>query len=110
MARSETRHNKAIYFDMRIRDLAKYYSPGNPKGAYKKIKAFMLKHDFEHAQYSGYHSKNKIIDLDVFDMVYDMSNELPWLEHCMNHFEVTNIGTNHDLMDLFADDIDAEGA
>lgn len=108
MARGETRRYKAIYFDMRIKDLEKYFSATNPKGAYKKIKAFMINNGFEHEQYSGYHSKKKMTDLEVFDMIYNMSDELPWLQYCMNHFEVTNVGANHDLMELFKDDIEYE--
>ena len=108
MARGETRRYKAIYFDMRIKDLEKYYSATNPKGAYKKIKAFMISNDFEHEQYSGYNSKEKLTDLEVFDMIYKMSDESPWLQYCMNHFEVTNVGANHDLMELFKDDIEYE--
>lgn len=106
MARGETKRLKAIYFDMRIKDLEKHFSATNPKGAYKKIKAFMLKNGFEHEQYSGYHSIKKMTDLEVFDLIYVMSEELPWMQHCMNHFEVTNIGANHDLMELFNDDIE----
>ena len=26
--------------------------------------------------------------------------------YCVNHFEVTNIGTNHDLMELFTEEIE----
>ena len=55
MARTEARKYKALYFDIRIRDLEKYYSHTNPKGAYKKIKSFLIGHNFSHEQYSGYH-------------------------------------------------------
>lgn len=109
MARGETKRHKAIYFDMQIKELEKHYSASNPKGAYKKIMVYMKNHGFTHEQYSGYHSKNKMTDLEVFDMIYDMSEKLPWLQNCMNHFEVTNIGTNHDLMDLFTEDIEYLG-
>ena len=40
MARRETRKYKAIYFDMRIKDLEKYYSATSPKGAYNYIVSF----------------------------------------------------------------------
>ncbi len=35
-----------------------------------------------------------------------MSETFPWLQFCMNHFEVTNVGANHDLMELFKEEID----
>lgn len=33
MARREARRYKAIYFDLRIKDLEEHYSRSNPKGA-----------------------------------------------------------------------------
>ncbi|MCR5727359.1 MAG: hypothetical protein K6G24_07825 [Lachnospiraceae bacterium] len=106
MARNETKRLKAIYFDMHIKSLERYYSSTDPKGAYKKIMAFMLKNGFSHEQYSGYHSLSKMTDMEVFDLVYAMNKEFPWLKFCMNRFEVTNIGANHDLMAVFDTDID----
>ena len=38
-------------------------------------------------------------DLEIFDLVREMSNEFP------NHFEVTNIGANHDLMQIFEEPV-----
>lgn len=101
MARREAKHLKALYFDLRVKDLEKYYSAANPTGAYHKIRDYLLKRNFSHQQYSGYHSKYKTTDLEIFDLVREMSRELPWLKECMNHFEVTNVGANHDLMRLF---------
>ena len=106
MARGETRRLKALYFDLKIKDLKEHYSDSNPKGAYAVIKRFMEKHNFSHAQYSGYHSNFKTTDLEIFDLVAEMSEKMPWLQHCVNHFEVTNVGVNHDLMVLFEDDIE----
>lgn len=56
---------------------------------------------FSHEQYSGYHSQYKTTDLEIFDLIREMSRDLLWLSACLNHFEVTNIGANHDLMRLF---------
>ena len=105
MAR-ETRRFKAIYFDLRIKDLEKHYSKSSPKGAYLRIKSFMQRHGFEHAQYSGYHSLKKMMDLDVVDVIEEMRDTMPWLGKSANHFEVTNIGTNSNLMYLFEDTIE----
>lgn len=106
MARQEAKKYKALYFDIRIKDLERYYSFQNPKGAYRKISRFMQEHNFSHEQYSGYHSKYKTTDLEIFDLIRDMSDTFPWLQYCVNHFEVTNIGANHDLMELFVEDIE----
>ena len=106
MARREARRYKALYFDLRIKDLEEHYARSNPKGAYGKISRFLAGHSFSHAQYSGYHSQYKTTDLEIFDLIREMSETFPWLQYCVNHFEVTNIGTNHDLMELFTEEIE----
>ncbi len=53
----------------------------------------------------GYHSLYKTTDLEIFDLVREMGRELPWLAPCLNHFEATNIGANHDLMQLFEEPV-----
>lgn len=106
MARKEGKKYKALYFDIRIKDLEEHYSKTRPKGAYGKIKRFMIRHNFSHEQYSGYHSMYKTTDLEIFDLVREMSDTFPWLQYCIHHFEVTNIGASHDLMELFTEEIE----
>lgn len=106
MARNEIKRYKALYFDLRIKDLEEYYSKTYPKGAYAKIKHFLINRNFSHEQYSGYHSRYKTTDLEIFDLIRDMSDTFPWLQYCVNHFEVTNVGANHDLMELITEDIE----
>ena len=105
MARREAKHLKALYFDLRVKDLKEHFSETNPNGAYGKIRDYLLERDFSHEQYSGYHSKYKTTDLEIFDLIREMSRELTWLPYCLNHFEVTNIGANHDLMQLFEETV-----
>lgn len=105
MAGREAKHLKALYFDLRVKDLELYFSETNPTGAYGKIRNFLLRRNFSHEQYSGYHSKYKTTDLEIFDLIREMSREFPWLESCLNHFEVTNVGANHDLMQLFEEPV-----
>ena len=106
MAWREARQYKALYFDLRVRDLGQYYSKTNPKGAHARFKSFLTRQDFSHAQYSGYHSNYKATDLEIFDLIYEMSGVFPWLQNCVNHFEVTSVGANHDLVALFSEEID----
>lgn len=105
MAGREERRYKALYFDLSIGQLRKYFSEIDPNRAYKIIKRFLLERDFSHVQYSGYHSNYRTTDVVIFDLVMEMSKEMPWLEKCLNHFEVTNVGVNHDLMALFEDKV-----
>lgn len=92
---------KALYFDLKIKDLEKYYSAVNPKSGYGKIKEFMSNKGFEHEQYSGYHSKYPITDADMFDIVRALQIELPWITQCANKFEATDIGENSDVISMF---------
>lgn len=43
MTRKESRKYKALYFDLCIKDLEEHYSKTHPKGAYGKIRAFLIK-------------------------------------------------------------------
>lgn len=106
MARKEGKKYKALYFDLKIKDLKEYYSSTDPTGAYRKIKNFLVKRNFSHEQYSRYHSNFKTTDLEIFDLIDEMGKSFPWLSKCVNHFEVTNVGANHDLMNLFVEEIE----
>lgn len=84
-----------------MRDLKQYFSDANPTGAYGKIQGYLMSRNFSHEQYSGYHSRYKTTYLEIFDLVCEMGKEFTWLQKCLNHFEVTNVGINYDLMKLF---------
>lgn len=106
MAWWEAKHLNALYFDLRIKDLKEHYSQAIPNGAYALIQHFLTVHNFSHEQHSGYHPKRETTDLEIFDLIREMSDTFPWLQYCVNHFEVTNVGANHDLMDMFAEEIE----
>ena len=101
MPRQEKKYYKAIYFDLFINKLKEHYSYTNPKGAYGVIQRYMTKHDFSHAQFSGYHSNYQTTDANIFDIVGELNEKYEWLKYCVNHIEVTNIGENYDLSILF---------
>ena len=92
---------KALYFDLKIKDLEKYYSLTNPKGSYSEIQGFLNENGFEHEQYSGYHSAQATTDMNVFTVIKNMHIQFPWLRKCVSKFEVTNIGENSDLIKMF---------
>ena len=68
MATREAKQYKALYFDQ----LKLHYPKKNHLGAYRDIKKYLLKHGFTHEQWSGYHSKEKTTDLNIFDLVDDI--------------------------------------
>ena len=104
MLKNDTYSYKALCFDLRIKSLEKHFSSTNPNAAYNKVQQFMLKHDFSHEQYSGYHSNYKTTDMRIFRLIKLMKNELPWLISCTNRFAVTDVGENYNLMKLLNTD------
>lgn len=88
---------KAINFDLSTAKLKKYFK--NTSEAYRQIKSFMLKNGFEHRQYSGYVSKEKLDDYKIINISKKISIKFHWIHSCTNKFDVTDIGEQHDLKD-----------
>ncbi len=103
MNRREQLCYKALYFDLSIEALKKFFSHKNPKGAYEKLQKFFISNHFSHEQYSGYHSQYKTTDLEIFQLIQKMRKIFPWLERCINRFEVADVGENYNLIKLFQD-------
>ena len=94
---------KAINFDLSTNELKKHFK--NTAEAYNQIKDFMLRNSFEHRQYSGYVSKEPLEDYEVTDLATKLKNQFSWLYPCTQKFDVTDIGEQHDLKGLFANDL-----
>jgi len=86
----EEEQYKALYFDLSVDGLRKYFSQTNPRDAYRKLRRFLTAHSFSHEQYSGYHSCYRTTDLEIFDLMRKLGKEYPWMTFCVNRFEVTN--------------------
>lgn len=96
---------KQITFDLSQKALAQHYprpqSTANPKfykKAYSDISRFMKKNGFEHRQFSVYTSIQKVTGTDIHLLMDDLAREMPWLFHCVNQIDVTNIGAQHSLL------------
>jgi virulence-associated protein VapD len=88
---------KAINFDLDTKELKKHYPGKNYRKAYTEIKKFMEKEGFEHRQWSGYNSKDKLSMQDIHMLTIKIDMTFPWLKKCVNRFDVTDIGEQHDL-------------
>ena len=98
----ERRYLKAINFDLDTHKLQANYPGANYRNAYYDLRRFFEKHGFEHRQGSGYISLTKLATADIYDLMDDLTQALPWM---------TNIGQQHDLIDLVRTeplDLDAE--
>lgn len=91
------KHKKALNFDLDTKALKQYYSNKNYRKAYEDIKNFLLVNGFEHRQYSGYISVKPMSDATIRAKILKMKKVFPWLKKCVNHFDVTDIGRQHDL-------------
>jgi len=80
--------------------LRNLYPKPNYRKAYDDLKRFFKRHDFSHRQGSGYISNQKLSTADIYDLMDDLVNELSWIGECVNKIDVTNVGQQHDLIEL----------
>lgn len=99
----EKRSRRAVNFDLVGELLQKYYPKSNPKQAYFDIERFMTKHNFEHRQWSGYCSVEKLTRPEFISVLEDMIRQMPWLAYCVRRFDVTDIGDTFDLLPIMTD-------
>ena len=98
-------HRKQITFDLSQKALAEHYpcpeltvNPRYYKKAYSDISCFMKKNGFEHRQFSVYTSKKKLSEAEIITLIDEMAYQMPWLLSCVNQIDVTNIGSQHSLL------------
>ena len=96
----ERRYLKAINFDLDTHKLQAHYPGANYRTAYYYLRHFFQKHGFEHRQGSGYISLTKLATADIYDLMDALTQALPWIGDCVSKIDVTNIGQQHDLIDL----------
>jgi virulence-associated protein VapD len=99
---------KAINFDLDTNVLLTVFpNTGTP---YSAIKRNMLKLGFEHRQYSGYTSIEKMTEYDVTLAMQQLYKKLPWLSTfgLIKKIDVTDIGKQYELSNLFEKSPDVE--
>lgn len=96
----EKKYFKALNFDLDTHQLKKHYPGTNYRQAYDDLRRFFNRHHFSHRQGSGYISDEKLATADIYDLMDELSQQLPWIGICVNKIDVTNIGRQHDLTDL----------
>jgi len=97
MARKENR--KSINFDLSTRSLNEIFGEGNRHLAYSQIKRFMLRSEFEHRQYSGYVSTNRMSFAEIYLFIKRLTKTCPWLVKCTKRFDVTDFLGESDALD-----------
>lgn len=104
-SKKKTGSRKQITFDLSQKALSENYprpklsiNPKFYKKAYADISRFMKKNGFEHRQFSVYTSIDKVTNTDINLLMDNLAKEMPWLTLCVNQIDVTNIGTQHSLL------------
>ncbi len=95
----ERTYFKAINFDLDTKELAKYYE--RYQQAYHDLLRFFKQNGFSHRQGSGYISNNKLTSADIIDLIGKFRDTFVWSSTCIKKIDVTNIGAQYDLTELF---------
>ena len=101
---AERKKYKAINFDLDTNELKCYYNK-SVRNAYKEIGNFLKKNGFEHRQWSGYVSKDKMSGMDIVVLNEKMWRKFPWLEQCATRIDITDVGNKFDLISLHKEQI-----
>ena len=94
-------NKKLITFDLDISSLKEYYSGADWHNAYRDIKNYLRKHDFEHRQGSCYISSKPISISEVNVICYDMNKKFPWFKQCVSEIDVSNVPQKLSLKYIF---------
>lgn len=90
---------KAINFDLdtNLMKEKNLYPDG-----YRKLGKSFRKYGWEHRQGSGYISQEYLTRAGVVEIMEKIIKENPWLGECVKKCDVTNIGTQFDLLPTIA--------
>lgn len=96
---AQQRRLKAINFDLDSARLREEFGESGRRKAYARIQSFLTKEGFDHRQWSGYVSKKPKSNAEIYDIVDRLAQNNTWLAKCVNRFDVTNVGSESDMLD-----------
>lgn len=79
-----------LSFDLDTKKLKEYYSKSR-RNAYREIQQFLESNGFEHRQWSGYISTERMDMQDVYPLLMLFKESHPWMEHCANRFDASEV-------------------
>lgn len=105
MAKSKALKRKEITFDLDVNELRAHFGDTSKKTkkytkAYRELKKFFSKRDFEHRQGSVYCSNKGMQRADVYELVDELKKECPWLTTSLKRMDVADIGELHELTSM----------
>lgn len=96
---AQQRRKKAINFDLDSAKLREEFGEGGRRKAYHRIGRFLKQEGFEHRQWSGYVSDNPRSNAEMYDIIDRLAQNNLWLDTCVRRFDVTNVGSESDMID-----------
>jgi virulence-associated protein VapD len=105
MAANQNKCRKSINFDLDDSALKAAYPKPSYKRAWDDIKKFMVGNGFEHRLYSGYNSREPMLETEIYRLIDKMKQELSWLmkPDVIKEIDVTDIGETLSLKHLFSE-------
>jgi virulence-associated protein VapD len=97
---------KSINFDLDTKRLEAVFGEGKRRLGYAQIQRFFTKHVFDHRQWSGYVSKERMTYAETYVVIDELLAKCPWLTGCANRFDVTDFMAESDAMEyILANDV-----
>ena len=96
---AQQRRHKAINFDLDSARLREEFGESGRRKAYFRIQSFLEKEGFDHRQWSGYTSQKPKSNAEIYDIIDRLAQSNLWLAKCVNRFDVTNVGSESDMLD-----------
>jgi virulence-associated protein VapD len=96
---AQQRRRKAINFDLDSAKLREEFGEAGRRKAYARIGAFLKSEGFDHRQWSGYISRQPKSNAEMYDIIDRLAQNNLWLDKCVNRFDVTNVGSESDMLD-----------
>ena len=60
----------------------------------------MVRNGFEHRQYSGYVSTERLSYADTYDLISDLKRKCPWIAKCTNKLDITDYMAESDALEF----------
>ncbi|MDR1184811.1 MAG: hypothetical protein LBK67_08445, partial [Coriobacteriales bacterium] len=87
------RRKKAINFDLDTASLRDLFGEKGRRNAYAQIMRFLSAKGFEHRQWSGYVSVDRLSYAETYLVIEELLEKHPWLGVCAKRFDVTDFMT-----------------
>jgi virulence-associated protein VapD len=96
------KRRKSVNFDLDTHRLIAEFGANKRQAAYSRIKRFLERNGFEHKQWSGYVSIERLSYAEVYVIIDDLMAACPWLANCANSFDITDFMAESDAMSYMA--------